>query len=70
MYSNDSIVSVWVECPLHLERTLTVTHRSTVTKRMEMERKRKNMRNQALQWSQLLRPIIRMYSWKHTHTHS
>lgn len=36
--------------------------KSSVTKNMEMERKRKNMRNQAVQCSQLLRPIIRMYS--------
>ncbi len=35
-----------------------------------MERKRKNMRNQALQCNQLLRPIMRMYSCKtNTHTH-
>ena len=43
---------------------LTWMQKSTVTKKTEMERKRKNMRNQALQCSQLLRPIIRMYSWR------
>lgn len=41
---------------------LTQTHRRSVTKQMEIQRKRKNMRNQALQCSQLLRPIILMYS--------
>lgn len=42
----------------------TLTQISTVTKKMEMERKRKNMRNQALQCNQLLRTIMRMYSCK------
>lgn len=47
----------------YVKHKLTWTQRSRVTKKMEMERKRRNMRNQALQWSQLLRPIILMYSW-------
>ena len=45
-----------------MQHKLTWIQRSNVTKKTEMERKRKNMRNQALQWSQLLRPIILMYS--------
>lgn len=44
------------------KKKLTQTQRSTVTKQTEMERKRRNMRNQALQCNQLLRPIILMYS--------
>lgn len=49
-------------CNSDLKRKLTWIQRSRVTKKTEMERKRKNMRNQALQCSQLLRPIILMYS--------
>lgn len=44
------------------QHKLTRIQRSRVTRKTEMEIKRKNMRNQALQWSQLLRPIIFIYS--------
>jgi len=43
-------------------KTLTLTQKSTVTKNTDTRRKRKNMRNQALQCNQLLRPIMCMYS--------
>ncbi|TNN68843.1 hypothetical protein EYF80_020878 [Liparis tanakae] len=58
-------VTVGQHCSIRFdlkENRLTWIQRSRVTKKMEMERKRKNRRNQALQWSQLLRPIILMYS--------
>lgn len=42
---------------------LTLTQKSRVMKEAAMRRKRKNKRNQALQCSQLLSPIMRMYSW-------
>lgn len=41
---------------------LTLTQKSTVTKNTDTRRKRKNMRNQALQCNQLLSPIMCMYS--------
>lgn len=50
-------------------KMLTLTQNSTVTKKMETRRKRKNMRNQAVQCSQLLRPIMRMYSCRHNIHH-
>ena len=53
------------------EATLTLTQNSRVMKETMMRKNRKNMRNHALQCSQLLSPIMRMYSceWE-TASHS
>lgn len=45
-----------------MEATLTLTQNRRVMKETTMRKNRKNMRNQALQCSQLLSPIMRMYS--------
>lgn len=58
----------WDLCTLLLpakvltEATLTLTQNSRVMKETMMRKNRKNMRNHALQCSQLLSPIMRMYS--------
>lgn len=44
------------------EATLTLTQNRRVMKETTMRENRRNMRNQALQCSQLLSPIMRMYS--------
>lgn len=64
---------LWLSRPryyhiLH-KATLTWTQKRRVTKETATRRKRKNRRNQALQCSQLLSPIMRMYSWGEGHTH-
>lgn len=46
-----------------LEAMLTLMQKSRVMKKTAMRRKRKKSRNHAVQCSQLLSPIMRMYSW-------